>query len=237
MKIKLALIAATLFAAQAAMAGDIYVGAGVGQSRLHADFDGLNVDNKDTAGKLLIGNQFNKNFGVEASYFDLGDFTASTKAGRKYASVGARGLGLDLVATLPVTERFAVLGRLGVTRTRVDGELFNDRAHKNVTEPKAGLGLQYKLTPNLALRGEYEVYRSNVKAFNTEAKSHVNMASASLVYTFGAKPVAAPIVKTTYVAPAPVAVEPTPVYTPAPAPVAEPVVEQAPVVTTKKVRE
>jgi OOP family OmpA-OmpF porin len=237
MKMKFALIAATLFAATAAQASDVYVGAGVGQSRLKGvdanDIGrGISLDSKDTAGKIFVGNQFTKNFALEASYFDLGDFTATNRFGTS-ASVGARGFGLDAVGTLPLTQKLDALGRVGVTRTRLDGSLAGFNDHKNVTEPKAGLGLQYKLTDNLKVRGEYEVYRTNTSYNRVSERSHVNVASVSLVYSFG-RPVipaySAPIVrKETVVAPAPVAA-PAPAYVP-PAPAPEPMV------TTKKVRE
>lgn len=236
MKLKLAFIAATLLASQAAFAGDTYVGVGVGQSRLHADTGAFNksTDLKDTAGKVFVGKELNRNFALEGSYFDLGDFSGKDRFGNR-GEVGARGLGLDLVTTLPLTERFAVLGRVGVTRTRIDGAINGHGDHKNVTEPKAGIGLQYKLSDRLAVRGEYEAYRTNTSYAGFKEKSHVGVVGASLVYKFGAKPAyVAPVV---YTAPAPVA---APVVQPAPAPVVEapaPAPAPAPAVTKKKIRQ
>ncbi|WP_407307892.1 outer membrane beta-barrel protein [Acinetobacter sp.] len=227
---KIALVAAVLFTSQAAFAGDTYVGASVGQSRLHGVPDyGVSIDDKDLAGKIFVGKQLNRNFGIEASYFDLGDFEASN--GAAHGSIGGRGLGLDLVGTVPLTQRLDVLGRVGVTRTRIEQESnFFGSGHRNVTEPKAGLGLQYKLSEKLAVRGEYEYHRTNF----SDVRSHVNVASVGLVYKFGAPAKTSYVSQTTsatYVAPAPA---PAPVVeaAPAPAPVAE-----APVVTKKKVRE
>lgn len=238
MKIKLALIVATLFASSTAFAGDTYVGAGIGQSRLHSnDVDayapvlGATTDLKDRAGKVLIGKELNRNFALEASYFDLGDFSASHPA-LGSASVGARGVGLDLVTTLPLTQRFAVLGRVGVTRQRLEGEVNGFRDHDNKTNPKAGIGFQYKLTENLAARGEFETYRTNVTVDGYKARSHVNVVGAGLVYKFG-RPAPTAVVYTP-AAPAPVYAAPAPApvaATPAPAPV------EAPVVTKQKIRE
>jgi len=235
---KIALVAAVLFASQSAFATDVYVGAGVGQSRLYSGdvdnlsrYPGVSIDKKDTAGKVFVGAQFNRNFGLEASYFDLGDFTASA-GGHEVASVGAKGVGLDLVGTLPLTERFSVLGRLGLTNTRINGEAYGYSDHVNVTRPKAGVGLQYKLTDNLAVRGDYEYYRTNASYNGYSERSHVNVASANLIYTFGRAPQPAYVSKTstttTYTAPAPAPVVEAPAPTPAP---------EAPVVTKKKVRE
>jgi OOP family OmpA-OmpF porin len=219
----------TAFAAPADTA--VYVGAGIGQSRLHSnDVDSFatSSDLKDRAGKVFVGKQLNRNFGVEASYFDLGDFSASAPGLKGNAS--ARGLGLDLVTTLPLTERFAVLGRVGVTRQRLEGDINGFGGRVNKTNPKAGIGFQYKLTENLAARGEFETYRTNADIGGYKARSHVNVVGASLAYNFGR-----PAVKTVaYVAPAP-----APVYVaPTPAPVAEvPAPTPAPTVVTKKVRQ
>lgn len=240
MKIKLAIIAASLFAAQAASA-QTYVGVGVGQSKLKGDavdyvtdHRATSVDDKDTTGKAFIGYQFNRNFALEGSYNYLGHYAASNRFER--AEVQGRSLGLDAVATLPLTQNFGLLGRVGVARTRVTGSaqdlafIYTGRGHD--TAVHYGLGAQYKLSEKVALRGEVE----RAKAQFGDSKNHVNTATVSLVYSFGAKPVAAPVVqKTTYVAPTPVAAEPAPVYTPAP--VAAPAPVEAPVVTTKKVRE
>ena len=226
MKIKFALIVATLFAAQAAVAGDVYVGAGVGQARAHLNTPGAtHIDNKDRAGKIFVGTQLNRNFGLEASYADLGDFTANSRYLSRDTDIRAGAL--DLVTTLPLTERFSVISRLGVARTAVR-EDFGRRDAKNTSNNlHAGIGAQYKLSEKVALRGEFESYR--VKD-TFEKRGHVNLASASLVYKFG-RP--APT-KVAYVAPAPVYVAPAPapVAAPAPAPVVE-----APVVTKKKIRE
>lgn len=233
MKIKLALIAATLFVAQAASA-QTYVGVGVGQSKLKgdvADFvnnvPGSTFDDKDTTGKALIGYQFNRNFALEGQYNYLGHYTAENRF--HSASAQGRSVGIDAVVTLPLTQKFGVLGRVGVARTRVDGSVdgYTDRGYS--TDPKFGLGLQYKFTDKVALRGEVE--RTRVEFDNS--KSHINTATVSLVYKFGAKPavVRAPVVYNTP-APAPVVeAAPAPVAQPAPAPA------EAPVVTTKKVRE
>lgn len=240
MKIKLALIAASLLAAQqAATAAEwpdnaVYVGIGAGQSKLKgdvADFvnnvPGTSFDDKDTTGKVFIGKQFNRNFAVEATYGYLGKFTADN--GFYGATAQGRSVGLDAVLTVPVTQRFGILGRAGVARTRVDGSIagFEDRGYS--TDPKYGLGLQYKFSDKVAIRGEFE--RQRVKF--DEAKSYVNTTSVSLVYKFGSKPApvrTAPVVYNTP-APAPVAAPAPAVAQPAPAPA------EAPVVTTKKVRE
>jgi len=243
MKIKLALIAAALFAANAASAAEwpdnaFYAGVGVGQSKLKGDavdyvksYGPTSIDDKDTTGKAFVGYKFNRYFGTEVSANYLGHYTASNRLAS--AEAQARSLGLDAVLTVPVTERFGLIGKAGVARTRVTasgrepGWITSGRGHD--TGSHFAVGAQYKFSDKVALRGELE--RQNVDFGRSD--NRINSANVSLVYTFGSRP--ATVVKTTYVAPAP-----APVYT-APAPVAEPAPApapvEAPVVTKKKIRE
>ena len=96
-----------------------YVGGNVG--RATTDFDqrfigvpagtvtGINDDDSDTAWKLFGGYQFHRNFAVEGGYFDLGryDYGYTTGAGAFSGSTRLQGLNLDLVGTLPLTDRFS----------------------------------------------------------------------------------------------------------------------------------
>ena len=70
--------------------------------------------------------------------------------------------------------------------------------------PKVGLGLEYKFTEALAMRGEYERYRMDD---GIRSNANVDMISLGLVYKLG-RPAAAPVVYTPPPAPAPVAEAP-----------------------------
>ncbi|NNG25746.1 OmpA family protein [Massilia sp. ML15P13] len=224
-----------------------YMGAGVGQSRASIDDERLrrsltangatlvsfDEDERDTGFKLFVGKQLNRYFAVEAGYFDLGkfDFDASTSGnGTLRGEAGFRGVNLDLVGRLPLTQRLSLLGRAGVqyakTRTHFSGNRLNAVTNPNpATEgrsnAKLGLGLEYQLSEALAVRGEVERYRLNDAVGN---RGDVDLASVSLVYKFG-RPA-----KVAYVAPAPAPVAE------APAPVAAPVAPAPePVPTSEKV--
>ena len=221
-----------------------YVGGSLGPTRANFNNDAINsqfvgsgftvnstsTDNKSTGGKLFGGYQFSPNFAVEGGYFDLGRFNYSgiTSGGNYSGTTRARGLNLDLVGTLPLTDRFSLLGRVGAAyaQTRdnfastgfVPANTFN--RSNNSTNVKFGVGIQYAITEALALRGELERYRINDPIRN---RSNVDMASIGLIYRFGAK--AQTPVAQTYVAPpppAPVYVAPPPPPPPAPVYVAPP---------------
>jgi OOP family OmpA-OmpF porin len=185
-----------------------YMGGSIAQSRAKIDEDRLvrsltangsslasfTKDERDIGFKLFAGKQLNKYFAVEAGYFDLGkfDFAATTSGnGVLRGDTAFRGVNLDLVGQLPLTQRLSLLGRAGIqyakTRTHFSGNRLNAVTNPNpATEgnrnAKVGLGIEYKLTEALALRGEVERYRVNDAVGN---RGDVDLASVSLVYKFG----------------------------------------------------
>jgi OOP family OmpA-OmpF porin len=240
---KLSLLTLALMAAPFAMAQDTgwYGGANLGQSnasiddaRISNDLLGsglvttsIDDDDRDRGFKLFGGYQVNKYFAVEAGYFDLGQFgfVANTvPTGSLSGDIKIKGLNLDAVGTLPITEKFSAFGRLGVAYAHTDGSFVGTGA-VNVLNPspsardtnlKVGLGVQYAFTEALSLRAEIERYRINDAVGN---KGDVDLASIGLVYRFGGK-TPTPVAQTT--APAPVIIAqapaPTPVYVAPPAP-------------------
>lgn len=152
-------------------------------------------DNRSTGYKIFGGYQLNKNFAVEGGYFDLGNFgyTATTvPAGTLNGKIKLRGLNLDLVGILPLTDKFSAFGRAGLAyaqaRDSFSGtgavRVSNPNPSKNDTNYKVGLGLQYAFTESLAMRAEAERYRVNDAIGN---KGHIDLVSVGLIYRFGGK--------------------------------------------------
>ncbi|MES2885024.1 MAG: outer membrane beta-barrel protein [Pseudomonadota bacterium] len=182
----------------------------------------IRKDTRDLGFKAFGGYQFNRHFALEGGYFDLGKFgfTAETQPpGTLEGEAKFRGVNLDAVGTLPLTDKFSAFGRAGVhyaeTKASFKGSgavlvADPDRSEKAVNY-KVGVGLEYALTQQLGLRGELERYRVKDAVGN---KGDVDLASIGLVYRFGTKALA-------YTPPAaeaaPAAALP-PAPTPAPAP-------------------
>ena len=150
---------------------------------------------RDTGYKVFGGYQFNNNFALEGGYFDLGKFgyTANTTPpGTLSGDIRLKGLNLDAVGTLPITEKLSVLGRVGVNYTEASDaftgagavSVLNPNPSKSEANYKVGLGLQYAFTENLAMRVEAERYRVNDAIGNN---GHVDLVSVGLIYRFGAK--------------------------------------------------
>lgn len=244
--VTLGMVALTVIAAPFAMADDsgLYVGGNIGQSRATIDEEriinslagagftttGFEDDNRDLGFKLFGGYQFNKYLAIEGGYFDLGkfDFTATgLPPGTLSGNIKVKGVNLDLVGILPITEKFSAFGRVGANYAKVEDSFVgggsltvrNPNPTKRDTNYKLGLGLQYAFNDALAMRVEAERYRIDDAVGND---GDIDLISAGLVFRFGGAPPAAPRVEEP--APEPVAktVAPEPVPVPAPAPVVAP---------------
>ena len=222
-----------------------YGGANIGRSRASIDDARINNsllgsgftssvisnDDRDSAYKIYGGYQLNRNFAIEGGYFDLGDFgyaATTVPAGTLNGNIKLRGLNLDLVGIVPITEKFSVFGRAGLNyaqaRDSFSGTgaayVANPNPSKYGTNYKVGLGVQYAFTDALAMRLEAERYRVDDAVGN---KGHIDVASIGLIYRFGGKtPAPAPYVAEATPTPAPVpaviAAAPPPAPAPAPAP-------------------
>jgi OOP family OmpA-OmpF porin len=224
-----------------------YGGFGVGPSR--SDIDDARIsgavlgggvtatttdkDNRDTGYKLYGGYQFHRFFALEGGYFDLGrfDYTATTSpAGTLQGDMRFRGLNLDAVGRLPLTEKLTALGRVGLTYVDTS-DRFQGSGAAVVADPhpgkredayKYGVGLEYELTQAVALRLEAERYRINDGVGN---RGNVNLVTAGLVFRFGGKSqdtapaAAAPVAMVAQAEPTPA---PAPVVVPPPAPAPAP---------------
>ena len=223
-----------------------YIGANLGATRAHFNNDSINSslatqlltassrteDNSSTGLKLFGGYQLNRNFAVEGGYFDLGRFNYAfntTPLGTFASDTRVRGLNLDLVGLLPLTEQFAVFGRVGAAYAQSRANFTRTGAlplsgastRRNDTNLKVGLGLQYAITEALAVRAELERYRINDPVRN---RGYIDMASVGLVYRFGGKvqtPVAQAFVPVVSAPPPPPA---APVFVAPPPPPPPPVV-------------
>ncbi|WP_168198903.1 outer membrane beta-barrel protein [Luteimonas granuli] len=140
-------LGATSLSAQAAEPVGWYAGAGVGQSMIDEPL----IDDEDTAFQVFGGYQFHPNFGVELGYTDFGEVDFDTAPG----SLEADTVSLVAVGTLPFTERFSGYAKAGFHSWDAEARSAGLRADDDGTDPTYGLGLQYRFTDNVALRGEY----------------------------------------------------------------------------------
>jgi OOP family OmpA-OmpF porin len=149
----------------------MYMGLGTGESKARIDGDriqqgllnqglstnSLTEDKDDTGYKAYLGFPIHPNWALETGYFDLGRFgfnANTTPLGSLSGSARIRGLNLDLVGTLPVTDRWSVIGRVGAAYAQTQDH-FSGTGAVLVTDPspsrreinyKFGFGTQYALS-------------------------------------------------------------------------------------------
>ena len=232
------LVALAVIANPSAMADNsgFYGGINLGQSRANIDdkriaremlsggftTTSIKDDDEDIGFKIFGGYQFNEYFAIEGGYFDLGEFefkATTVPAGTLNGRIELKGVNLDAVGILPITDKFSAFARVGVIYAEAE-DSFKGTGLVTVTNPhpskwdanyKFGAGVQSQFTEALGVRAEAERYRINDAVGND---GDIDLFSVGEIYRFW---------KT--LAPAPVAVAPEPVRVaaaPPPEPVAPP---------------
>lgn len=128
------LMAATIAAAFVALpaSAQLYVGGGIGSSK---------NDSREDSWKLYTGYQFNPTWGIEAAYNDLGQYRGADVESYSLAGTG----------TMPLNERWSLIGKLGASTNRPEFAGSSDH-----TDVLIGLGVGYSFTKNVGMRVEYE---------------------------------------------------------------------------------
>ena len=194
-------------------------------------------DNRDGAFRIFGGYQFNRYWALELGYVDLGKFSFTSSiypTGSLNGEIKARGDTLDLVGTLPITDNFSVIGRLGAHYSRTqaafngtgNAAFVNSNRSNRKTNMKAGAGLQYAFSPAFMVRAEGERYKLDDPVGGT---GYINTAMLSLVFPFNRERIMPmKMAEPVYVASEPVP-QPAPVVAaPAPVVVAPPLPPPAP---------
>jgi OOP family OmpA-OmpF porin len=139
-----ALVSSPLLYAQADNKYDLssnwYGGLNIGQTHESIDdgavanreigggLDSITDDDRDNGYKVFAGYQLNDNFALEAGYFDLGQFGSraiKNQVGALKTRTKTKGINIDLVGSVPLTEKMSAFARAGVhyseTKDRFQG--------------------------------------------------------------------------------------------------------------------
>lgn len=186
MTIKQRLVAAIILAcsSNAVFAEDsgAYLGIGYGISYTTLKSSTKTTSYTSSGLHILGGYQVNQNAAIEVDYVDLGAMSDNVSVSIAYSGMGISGVGI-----LPVTETFALYGKMGMTTinskaTALPGWVLLVPA----TESKAGLsygfGAQLKMTPNATLRLSLDSYETSALAGNITGR--IGMYGAVVVFKF-----------------------------------------------------
>jgi len=138
-----------------------YLGFSIGSSEVDT------ISESDTSFKFTAGYNANQNLGIEIQLISFGEFFN----GLGYVDV--TGLSIDGIGYLPVSSQFSLFGKFGMISYRA--ELFG--LEDTGSELMYGLGGQFDINSNFAIRAEYENY-------NDISGSDISMLSAGIIYTF-----------------------------------------------------
>jgi OOP family OmpA-OmpF porin len=163
-----------------------YVGGGIGQSTVDINEDlgpGVSMDDKDTSFRIFGGYQFNKNFGVEFGYADLG--SAKATDGIDTVTWDAKAWDLMAVGTLPLGDgKFSLIGKLGFYKGDLDAsDSTGGSASESTTDFTFAIGAGYDFNKNLGIRAEWQQYKGMGKQ-DTTGEADVDVFSINVVYRF-----------------------------------------------------
>jgi opacity protein-like surface antigen len=167
----------------------------------------VDTDDSDTIWRIGGGYQLSSNFAVELAYVDAGQAEINSISSivvppdlvldplppliRETVAFEASGIEISGLGQYPITEKFQVLGRLGViyleqktTRRRAFGVMdipVPDSEERNF-KPLIGVGLQYQILEPMAIRVEWMRYLDAVDLGNSE--EDIDSLSLGVRYSF-----------------------------------------------------
>ncbi|MGI4718051.1 MAG: outer membrane beta-barrel protein [Janthinobacterium lividum] len=140
------LIASSAYAAQP---GTFYVGADVGKTKVD------DISGRATSAGAFVGYNFHQNVAIEAGYRRLGDY--DFHAAGVSGDVDLDQASLSLVGTLPLSNGFSLLGRLGYNRLEADAKVRGfGGAKEHDSGALIGVGVGYAFTPAVSARLELQ---------------------------------------------------------------------------------
>lgn len=152
-----------------AMANGFYILGDIGKSNLeYPAYDELPLDESDTAYSIGVGFDLNQFAAIEVAYRDFGSGQDSGIGSDEFGdfdwtdTLSASAFQASVVGKLPVSNSVDLFGRVGFANLEVDYDTneggFKTSESNSKTRGLFGIGASYNLTPELALRAEYNQY-------------------------------------------------------------------------------
>lgn len=149
----------------------------------------------DTAGGILAGYQFTRNWGAEAFYTGVGKSTAQDIARTANINSKADAFGVVGTGTLPLSDAFSLYGKLGYASVKttvsctavVGGAACGALGPSNATRGAAtyGLGGVYNATSNIGIRLGWDRFAGAVTNPNGAQNNYnANVYSLAGVFQF-----------------------------------------------------
>jgi hypothetical protein len=155
-----------------------YLGGAFGLARV----DGNDFEDDSSVLKAFVGGKFNSYIGVEAAIHDFNE----TSDGGFTSDIS--GQSLALVGFLPLTESLELFIKGGNLWWKNDIQFGSLKDSNDGTEIFYGVGANFYLNPNIAVRAEFERYEvelsSNEVGIDIDTTTDVDVASIGVVFSF-----------------------------------------------------
>ena len=140
---------------------EFYVGGTIGSAKLDDRLDTFEFDSTSVAFRLFAGWRFSDHFSAEIGYLDFGDFDQDFDIAGVIvpATVSANGFTIGLNGALPISDRFALTGRVGMffwNGTATLGGILD--ASPDDVNPFFGAGARYDFTDRFAATADFTHY-------------------------------------------------------------------------------
>ncbi len=172
-----ALVAAGLMISHSSTAGEFFIGLNAGQSNfsgLVEACDDLVDDNRNVSGfpvactitedsdttlSINAGYNFNRFFGAEIGYIDLGEYEGNVSLGRINFPITADAdlTYAGLVLSAPFTKSFSISARLGAVNGNAEASTTSLSAEfEDETGAFAGVSADFRVTENISVQLRYD---------------------------------------------------------------------------------
>ena len=188
-KILVAALLSTVVTAPLAADSGGYVGVTVGRSKTDNPYP-LTTTTKDneTVGGIFAGYQFDKNWGAEVFYANVGKLDGTCLPTCTAFTTKGDAVGINLVGTVPISDTFSLYAKLGVASTKTDTSAasnvpiaFTGDRRSAVT---GGVGAQYNINKNVGIRLGWDGYEQATHLAGTEYKPRPSIWSMGAVFKF-----------------------------------------------------
>ena len=143
-----------------ALAEGFYAGAGIGITQIEDSEDGLSFKDSPLGWRLLAGYDFNENFALEGSYANSGDAEDTVEGVDVKAELSA--FTFSVVGLMPLSESTKLFGKLGYYDGEEEVSAFGLTVKEDADGLTAGFGVRYELQNNVAIRGDFDWYDSDL---------------------------------------------------------------------------
>lgn len=174
---KILILSSVMAASVVAARAEFYVGASVTSTAADIEAAAENFSSDEMGWKAYVGWNFLDFLGAEAGYRDLGTFSEGSETERFDFDLAV--IDFSARAFLPIGDLFNLYGKVGYANIAWDGKYEDAEGEFSIDnddwELFYGIGTEFNLGKNFAIRAEWEMY---------DTDEDLNTLSAGILFRF-----------------------------------------------------